>query len=309
MIFREQVLNYLSSKNNSQKYLIFVLMSLSYFLSLRAGLFFSISNQVSVMWPATGLGIGYLYLFGHRFWPAIFVGSLTLNLLTNTNLIAILGVTSANTTQALLGSWIIYELTKTKKEKRIHRSTIALLAGIFVGALVSSLIGVTSLCLAKVISWNLFQINWMNWLSGDYLGGIITVPMILVIVNEEIKFKWKSLFKLMGFLFVATGLVWFFFTKTEGAPFLFLLFPFLLLSISTLGPRSSKVMIFLFSLEMITAAKLGLGFYKYEDVSSNLVNLQLILFGISLASLLISDFKIAGSLRSSSVVLFWGWLD
>jgi C4-dicarboxylate-specific signal transduction histidine kinase/integral membrane sensor domain MASE1 len=308
MIFREQVLNYLTSKNNSQKYLIFVLMSLSYFLSLRVGLFFSMSNQVSVMWPATGLGIGLLYLFGYRFWPAIFIGSLASNLLTNTKLIAILGVTSANTTQALLGSWIIYELTKTKNEKSIHRSTIALLAGIFIGALISSIIGVTTLCLAKVIPWNLFRINWINWVTGDYLGGIITAPMLLAIANEEIKFKWKSVLTLMSFLFLAAGLVWFFFTKTEGAPFLFLLFPFLLLSISSLGPRSSKVMIFLFSLGMITAAKLGLGFYKYEDVSSNLVNLQLILFGVSLASLLITDFKRAGSLRSSSVVLFWGWL-
>ena len=66
-----------------------------------------LAEQVSPVWPATGIALAAVLLFGPRVWPAIALGALLANATADEPLLVAVGVAIGNTLEALVGGWLL----------------------------------------------------------------------------------------------------------------------------------------------------------------------------------------------------------
>ncbi len=288
----------------------FFFIAISYYASARLGLYFSTETQVSIIWPASGVGIAAMLIFGISYWPAMAVGTLCSQLQTGGPPLVMAGIGMANVIEALVACIVINRLTDAGKRNKVseYNSTLALIGGNLAGAGLSATLGVFTLYLGNIIELQVFQQNWLTWFAGNYLGGIIIAPFLLLAFFNKTEFRFRDHFKFLITLISGAGICGFLFFSSGGAVFLFLLFPFLLLSIAMLNDLSSKFIVVLVSVMALVSTRSGFGSFHIEITMPFLVHVQLLLIGVSTCSLFVSDFKTAGTLRNPAIALMAGWL-
>src|SRR5688572_25399498 len=87
-------------------------LAIFYFLAGKLGLHFFglVHPSASAVWPPTGVAISALLLFGHRYWPAIFIGAFAVNVTTAGSVLTSLGIAVGNTLEAMLAAYLVLRL-------------------------------------------------------------------------------------------------------------------------------------------------------------------------------------------------------
>src|SRR5262252_7724964 len=127
-----------------------------YFGAAKLGLTLAfVAEQVTVVWPPTGIALAAILLFGYRIWPAIALGAFIANITTNAPIVTSLGIATGNTLEAVAGAYLLNRFVKFKPSMERFRDVFGL---IFFGAIVSTMVsattGVVSLCLTGMQPWS-----------------------------------------------------------------------------------------------------------------------------------------------------------
>src|SRR5262245_30290814 len=86
-----------------------ILGALGYYALAKLGLqFYSADVGVSPIWPASGLGVALIRMFGPRMWPVVFIGALAA-CNVESQLVALISATGS-TLEALVGGLIVHRL-------------------------------------------------------------------------------------------------------------------------------------------------------------------------------------------------------
>src|SRR5215813_2073293 len=142
------------------------------------------------VWPAAGLALGCLLLFGDRAWPGVIIGSFLVNFrpsLETATFGAILKsfamplfIGSGAALQAYAGAFLVRRFvgmpTALATEKEVVRFSLISTAG----CVIAATIGVTALWIARVIHSADFLSNWVTWYVGDAIGILIFAPLVLI---------------------------------------------------------------------------------------------------------------------------------
>ncbi len=158
-----------------------LLIAIVYFTAAELGLSLaSVHQNVTPVWPPTGIAIASLLIFGGRVWPGIFVGALAANLWTSISAPAAIGIATGNTLEALL-AWFL--LQRSKRWQKFFDSVGDVLTFVVYAAvlapLVSATIGSLSLCLGDPKQWARLWYLWLTWWMGDGFGALIVSPLLL----------------------------------------------------------------------------------------------------------------------------------
>jgi signal transduction histidine kinase/ActR/RegA family two-component response regulator len=160
-------------------------ITIVYALVAKLGLALAIaSDQVSVIWPASGLGLAALVLRGRRLWPAIAIGSLVANLTSGAPVTAALGIGAGDTLEALAGAAILARLGFDPALKRLHDVAALFLFASALAPIIGATIGVASLALAGVEPWSRYRELWSLWWFGDMLGVAIVAPFLFAWADQ-----------------------------------------------------------------------------------------------------------------------------
>src|SRR5262249_23530072 len=127
-----------------------------------------VTEQVTAVWPPTGLALAALVVFGYRVWPGIALGAFLANATATQPLGTAAGVALGNTLEALLGAWLLTRVVgfdQALERVRDVFGLVVLAAG--VSTLVSATIGAASLCLGGVKPWTAYPAIWGVWWLGD----------------------------------------------------------------------------------------------------------------------------------------------
>ena len=122
------------------------LLAAVYFGAARVGLSMAfVAEQVTAVWPPTGIALAALLLFGYRAWPGIAIGAFLANATTNAPLATAAGIALGNTLEALVGAWLLRRLVQF--DPALGRvkdvlSLVGLAAGL--STMVSATIGATA---------------------------------------------------------------------------------------------------------------------------------------------------------------------
>src|SRR5262249_39679712 len=92
-----------------------IVLAAVYFGAAHLGfLMAELHSSISPIWPATGIAVAALLLWGNRLWPAIFLGAFLANVFARLSpdtslairIVQALGIAVGNTSEAVLGAWL-----------------------------------------------------------------------------------------------------------------------------------------------------------------------------------------------------------
>jgi signal transduction histidine kinase len=158
-----------------------LVVGIVYFAGAELGLSLATLHQnVTPVWPPTGIAIAALLIFGPRVWPGVFAGALAANLALNLPIASDVGIATGNTLEGIL-AW--YLLQRSKRWDRSFESvrdvmTFIVYAGVL-APLVSATIGSLSVCFGDPAQLPNFAWLWLTWWMGDGFGALIVSPLLL----------------------------------------------------------------------------------------------------------------------------------
>jgi integral membrane sensor domain MASE1 len=150
-----------------------------YFITAKAGLALAIAiEQVSPIWPPTGLALAVVLLLGYRYLPAIAIGAFAANATADEPLLVAAAISIGNTLEALVGGYLIKRFTRQPLNP-VERDLFIFTIAASVCSAVSATIGATSLAVGKLVGWDEYALVWTTWWAGDALGALIFGLLIL----------------------------------------------------------------------------------------------------------------------------------
>lgn len=283
-----------------------------YFLFAHLGLYLATLNNVaSPVWPATGVALFFLLLWGPRMAFGVFIGAVAANYFTESPISVILGIGLGNALEALAAIWIYHNLQRAMERLGPYARIVVYVAVATLATSISATIGTGCLLLGQVVSFETARATWLTWWVGDTLGALILFPLGVKICRREFALFNLSAIKIpqLAMLLLTTiSLCGFVFATSYGAPFLFVIFLSLLLA--TIWFSSSWV--YLISIAICTLAifstKLGLGPFYGGNLNENLLHLQLFLAGVGLTAIVLVTLQKERSLKIPSLALVFGWI-
>ena len=265
-----------------------------YFGAAKLGLTMAfVAEQVTTVWPATGIALAAVVVLGPSVWPAIALGALLANLTVHEPLGTAAAIAAGNTLEALVGGWLLRRLGFRSSLERLRDVLGLIVFAAGVSTMVSATIGVTSLCLGGVQPWWAFRSLWWNWWIGDAMGNLVMAPLLLVCTSAS-PLRWDrwhvvEAAALSGTL-VAVSLVVFagwLGLGLDGYPLQYTVFPFVIWAALRLGQRGTATVTFIASGLAIWSTVNGSGPFVMEGAEASLVMLQLFMAVVAVTGLLL----------------------
>jgi signal transduction histidine kinase/ActR/RegA family two-component response regulator len=264
-----------------------------YVASARLGLSLATSaEQVSAVWPPTGIALAAMLLLGYRAWPAIMLGAFLANFTTHESAATALGIAAGNTLEAVAGAWLLRRIAQF--DASLARLTDVLALVVLAAAVSTALaatIGVTSLCLGGAQPWSSFGSLWGVWWLGDAMGDLIIAPLLLTwatdlgrpkrIAEAAVLLAILLLVSWLGFSAPSRG-------SGEERTWIYCMFPLVTWAALRFGQRGTTVVTLVASALAIWSTFRGLGPFGTGLIHDRLLSLQLFIGVVSTSALLLS---------------------
>jgi PAS domain S-box-containing protein len=255
-----------------------------------------VAEQVTVVWPPTGLSLAALILFGYRAWPAITLGAFLANATTDVPLATALGAAVGNTLEAVSGSWMLSRFVGFEPALQRLKDVMGLIllaAGL--STIISATIGVTSLCLAELQPWRSFGSIWWIWWLGDATSDLVVAPLLLTLFGRRWSQSHWPTPRIIeaGILIVALAIVAlcvFGVSTSDNTthPLVYAVFPFIIWAALRFGQTGSTSVTLIASAVAIWATVRGLGPFATQNVHESLILIQLFMAVMAVTGMLLA---------------------
>ncbi len=173
-----------------------IYLGISYFLGGYLGTLIAIPpSHASPIWPAAGIALAGLVVYGWRVLPGVWLGSFLIQSYAfldasslKTAIISLVTgaiISTAATLQAGLGAWLIKRYTG-EDAALINDNKILLFLGLGgpISCITSASVGILTLYLRGMASQDDLVFGWLTWWSGDTIGVLIFTPLLLCIIGK-----------------------------------------------------------------------------------------------------------------------------
>ena len=185
-----------ADKQNTWKYiaqLIFVL--LAYLVAGKLGQAATNirSGNIGPVWPAFGIALAAVLLYGYRIWPGVFAGQFLVGTLTPVPLVAAVGQAASAAMAAVCGTFLLRRIVKFQLSISRLRDALGLIVfGSFGSAVVSATIGVSVLYATHASGFSGPGQAWLIYWFGDSTGGLLVTPLALTLFNLLKLRSWRQ---------------------------------------------------------------------------------------------------------------------
>ena len=259
-------------------------------LGLRLAL---VADQVTLVWPPTGIALAALLVLGNRITPGIALGAFVANITHHEPVGTACGIALGNTLEAVVGAWLLRRVGFDRALERLRHVLALIVLAALGSTVVAATIGVTSLCLGGVQPWNAFASLWWTWWVGDAMGDLVMAPVLLVWSCAP-RSGWRPRrvaegVALLGALVLVGVLV---FVQPDGswlisAALPYKIFPFVIWGALRFGQRGAVTVSCLAATIAILGAVQGWGPFSVGTPHENLVALQLFNAVVAISALLL----------------------
>lgn len=270
-------------------------------------------NQVSPIWPASGVAIWILSNYGIKFLPSIALGAFTVNYLTSHHLISSLSIMFGNTIEAYIG-YFIYTYFKNRKNNYIENANFSslgiILAG-FIAPIISALIGSMS-----ILGMDYFFITedfnvFTTWWTGDLLGILIVLPLAIQLSSTHLNIKKiisPSFLAFIGFIIFTGFFIEKLYTNNAVSLWFFLIYFLIWASIFFFESILSHLYLFLVSVLFLYLTFYNHPLFPGRTHNENLIHIQYILATFICSFLVVFEINKTKSRKNISIVLTLGWI-
>jgi CHASE1-domain containing sensor protein len=175
-----------------------------YVLTGKLGLLLAVPpGYATIIWPPSGIALGMLLTGGSRLWPGVFLGSFLLNAhhsgafsdadWASARMAAAAGIALGSTLQALLGRALIARFVGLPLQLNSFGDIARLLALAGpVACVMAASVGVGTLWMAGIVTPADLARNWLAWWSGDTLGVLVFMPLVLLGPGSRNQLSWRA---------------------------------------------------------------------------------------------------------------------
>src|SRR5262245_35691994 len=163
-----------------------LVLAAGYFGAAKLGLVFAVfGNSVSLIWPASGIAVGALVLYGLRLAPGVAVGSFAANLSLGSPLLTAAVIGLGATLAAIAAAWLLTrpgaeDGDRWDPELSRVRDVLRLIFPAALGTpVIAAAIGVTALTQAQLVDSERVIRAGVTWWAGDALGVLLFAPLVL----------------------------------------------------------------------------------------------------------------------------------
>ncbi len=169
------------------------LMVACYVLAAHVGLRLAVvADQVTTVWPPSGIAIAALLLWGPRLVPAVWLGAFIANALVDEPLWTAALIAGGNAAEALVAWFLLSRLRRFDRRLRRVNDVVAFaLLAAAAAPTVSATVGVTTLCAGGLQPWERFGVLWRAWWLGDAVGALIVAPVLLTVGRLHLR-TWRQ---------------------------------------------------------------------------------------------------------------------
>lgn len=154
----------------------------AYFLAAKLGLAFAfVHPHISVVWPATGVALAFLFVYGMRHWPAVTIGAVLVHATSGAPVFVGLGMAAGSTAGALITCAIVKRFSWFRLELDRFRDVGILILGCIVGALVNTILSVATLVLGDYLRGVPAIVAFQTWWLGRVIGGVVVGSFLTVL--------------------------------------------------------------------------------------------------------------------------------
>ena len=165
---------------NRPPWLVGLCFFVLYFILAKLGLTFTVvANNVTLIWPPSGLALFALLVFGRRYWPVITLAAFATNLSTGISVFACLGIAAGNTLEAIIGLYLLQRLDFDSHLIRVRDILSLAVFAAGLSTMTAATLGSLSLASFGIIPWSDYPRAWVTWWMGDAMGVLAFTPLFL----------------------------------------------------------------------------------------------------------------------------------
>jgi len=275
-----------------------------YFIAGKLGLLLAnVHASVSPVWPATGIALAALLVWGVELWPAVFIGAFLVNITATLpahasiflRIVQALGIGAGNTVEAVSAAWLVNHFAGGRhafqKVADVFRYTF--LAG-SVSTALSATLGTLTLLTCRFLHGHTFPAAWLTWWMGDMIGAMLVGPLILLWgANPSLRLGMnravEALLLLMSILMVsAINFSDLFPFGAKHYPLTFVFLPFIVWAALRFESRGVVAYLALIACLAINGTWHGYGAYAITDQNGSLLMLQTFICVAAFAALVLA---------------------
>ncbi|MGH8130756.1 MAG: MASE1 domain-containing protein [Steroidobacteraceae bacterium] len=167
-----------------------LLLTAGYGLTGIVGLSLAIPpGYATAVWPASGIALAAILMWGPRVWPGIWIGSFLVNVavaftgtiaeVNLTSLLVAVSIAVGSTLQALVGGFVLQRWVGVERIFESGPTTFAFTGIAAACCTLAATWGVTTLRLAGYVDWVTYRESWQTWWLGDLIGVLVFAPVFL----------------------------------------------------------------------------------------------------------------------------------
>lgn len=270
----------------------FIVILLAYFISGKLGFLVPyVSTHITLIWLPTGIAVVSFMNWGMRYWPAVFLAALLLNLCNSSPIVAA-SIAVGNTLAPMLTTMILRRLQFRVQIPRIQDILIAVMAAC-IGMLVSASGGVASLVYAGTLSQAEAMHSWTVWWVADTVGVLMLLPLLFSVSRGELQQFWQQRYRYLAWCGVVSvseiaifGLVPA--IAQQLSLLAFLVLPLVIWTAMLFGNIGASLAVFGLSMIAVVATSLGYGPFHQVDAQQGIVALWVFMCTLTLVVLMIT---------------------
>ena len=140
------------------------------------------SNYVGPVWPAYGVAVASMLAFGYRVWPALLVSAFVVSFRGSVGPLTAFGQGAGAVLAAATATFMLHRMPQfDPRLPRLRDALGMIVLGAFASALVSSIIGITSLYLAGIQAYSGLFSGWLIYWLGDATGVLLITPIVFTL--------------------------------------------------------------------------------------------------------------------------------
>jgi PAS domain S-box-containing protein len=161
------------------------------------------SSNLGPVWPAYGVALGAVLLYGYRIWPAVASASFVIALLSPESYLTALGQAAGTTLAVLTGLFLLRVIANFDVSIARLRDALALVfLGGLASAVVSASIGTLVLRASHVNAYSGLASAWLIYWLGDSTGALLVTPLMLTLPGVFRVRSWRRLAELFCLLVI-----------------------------------------------------------------------------------------------------------
>ncbi len=267
----------------SSTFLRILFVSVAYCVAGHIGLLFdTVDGFVCFIWPASGVALGAMLLWGYRIWPGVFIGTfLTVMTTRDANFFTSIGFSTGSTLEAFAGAWILRRIGFSNSFRSLKDILKFALVGVMVAPIFSASIGIFVSHFSGMLANKPLPIAFRDWWFGDAIGILVVAPLILAWFSEPL-LKGNRPGKIENFIAASCVLfLWVYVFDLIKLPvpspsfqIIYVFFPFLIWAAVRYGVHGAVTANFFVVTLAVVAAETGHGPFHGDTADSRLMSLH-----------------------------------